>query len=531
MKQLEVKRRQIEYLAMALNIVLFLAIERKLGLEGSGFFLVPLMIFAMFWSFVGENVPDVLGKLIRVRRAKGQYRSVRKIRLYSMICQVFTGVIGTVLMLTFGSFLANNVYNCPYAGLMVWILSPLLFLRGMSQLLLGYCQGEGFELPAVSSCLLRPIVIYAFGTILGSRTGEYGAKVSALLKAEKYSSMYVGAGWCLAIVMAELFVILVLFIAFLGTRRMKKESEAESMRASVSLQGYAAASFRNVIFRALICFSELFPAAIGMMIFYHKTKDSAPLSYGTYFVGYFAVCILFYRLLNAVAVPFWGKVSSFYKRDEVRLGRVCFQGGIHLILGLGSILAACIAAMPAQIGGLAGFTSPNVVKIVLQGGAWIAFAALGFYFARMLMRFGKNLLVIGIGVLSNVVFVMIYLILWSDEKMALLSLTYACLISAAVYAVLLGAITVQLMGGRFQWVKVVLLPVGIAIAIGILQALCVKFLGEHLEGPYIVVFIGGIGFFAYWCILLLLRNFGEEELSVIPFGNILLSIGKLISAF
>ena len=72
---------------------------------------------------------------------------------------------------------------------------------------------------------------------------------------------------------------------------------------------------------------------------------------------------------------------------------------------------------------------------------------------------------------------------------------------------------------------------GIAIAIGILQALCVKFLGEHLEGPYVVVFIGGIGFFAYWCILLLLRNFSEEELSVIPFGNILLSIGKLISAF
>lgn len=531
MKQLEVKRRQIEYLAMALNVVLFLAIERKLGLEGSGFFLVPIMIFSMFWTFVGENLPDVLGKLIRVRRAKGQYRSVRKIRLYSLLCQTFTGIIGTVLMLIIGSALANKVYGCPYASLMVWILSPLLFLRGMSQLLLGYCQGEGFELPAVVSCLLRPVVIYVFGTILGTRTGEYGAKVSALLKAEKYSSMYVGTGWCLAIVMAEFLIILLLLLSFFGTRRMKKESEAESMRASVSFQGYAAASFRNVIFKALVCFSELFPVAIGMMIYYHKTQEGAPLSYGTYFVGYFAVCLLLYRLLNAVAVPFWGKVSSFYKRDEVRLGRVCFQGGIHLLLGLGGVLAACFAAMPSQIGAMAGFTSPNVAKIAFQGGAWILFASLGFYFARMLMRFGKNVLVVGIGILSNVLFVMVFMILWSDEKMALLSLMYACLISSAVYAVLLGAIMVQLMGGRFQWVKVVLLPAGLAIAIGIIQALCVKFLGEHLEGPYVVLFIGGIGFFAYWCILLLLRNFSEEELSVIPFGNVLLSLGKMMSVF
>ena len=123
------------------------------------------------------------------------------------------------------------------------------------------------------------------------------------------------------------------------------------------------------------------------------------------------------------------------------------------------------------------------------------------------------------------------MILWSDDKMALLSLMYACLISSAVYAVLLGAIMVQLMGGRFQWVKVVLLPAGLAIAIGIIQALCVKFLGEHLEGPYVVLFIGGIGFFAYWCALLLLRNFSEEELSVIPFGGILLSLGKMMSVF
>lgn len=531
MKQFEVKRKQIEYLSKAFEIVLFLAIERKLGLEGSGFFLVPLMLFFLFWTFVGENLPDVLAKLIRIRRAKGQFKSVQNIRWFSMICQIFMGALGTILMLTVGTALGEKVFGCPYSSLMIWILSPLLFLRGMSYLLLGYCQGEGSELPTVVTCILRLIVIYAFGIVLGSTSGEYGEKVSALLKVERYSAMYAGAGWCLAIVMAELVVILFLFFSFLGTRRRRQRGETESMRASVSFQGYVGACSRNMIFRSLIGFMELFPIAIGMMIFYHREGATSPLTYGTYFVGYFAVCLLLYRLLNAVAVPFWSKVAGFYKNDEVRLGRVCFHGGIHLIFSLALILCVCVSTMPAQVGALAGFTSPNLVKLVFQGSFWMLFASLGFYFSRMLMRFGKNALAVGMGVLSNVLFVMMFTILWTDEKMGLLALMYAGLISSAIYSVLLGAICVQILGGKMNWFKVVLLPLGVAAAVGILQALCVKFLGDHVESIFIVLIVGGVGFLAYYSVLVLLRNFSEEELSVIPFGGALLALGKMMGIY
>ena len=163
MRQFEIKRKQIEYLSMALEIVLLLAIERKLKLEGMGFFLIPIMLFAVAWTFVGESLPEVLAKLIRIRRSKGQHKSVKNIHRYSLICQIALGAIGTILMLTVGTYLAETVCVCPFASLMVWILSPLLFLRSMSSLLLGYCQGEGFELPAVIVCILRIVVIYGFG--------------------------------------------------------------------------------------------------------------------------------------------------------------------------------------------------------------------------------------------------------------------------------------------------------------------------------------------------------------------------------
>lgn len=531
MKQIEIRRKQIEYLTKAVEILLFLMIKKKLGLEGSGFFLVPLMLFTMFWPYFGETLPDALARLIRVRRNKGQYKSVKSIRWYAFLCQFVMGAIGTFLMLTLGSFLGERVFGCTYAGPMIWILSPLLFLRGISNLFLGYFQGEGFELPGVVSCVLRVIAIYAFGMILGGVSGEYGSKVSALLKGERYVGMYAGEGWCLGILMAELLVILVLFVFFLGMKGKKRNGDFEAVKDTASLPGYVSAVFQNKIYVSMVLFLEQFPVFMGMTLYYKRVGAKAPVTYGTFFVGYLAVCIFLVRLISALAVPYWPKVGGFFRQDDVRLGRVCFHGGIHLILSLSSILAAGVSAMASQVGALAGFTSPDLVKVVVQGSALIPFLCLAFYFSRILMRFKKSLLVIGMGILSDVLFVMIFSMMWSDEKHGLLALTYAGLISVGVYAVLLGAIAIQLVGGRMNWLKDVVIPLFLAVAAGILQALCVKFVGDKLESLYVVLLVGAGGFVVYWCALLYLRNFTEEELSVMPGGNVILSFGKMLGIY
>lgn len=531
MKQFEVKRKQIEYLSKAMEVVLFLLIERKLGLEGSGFFLVPVMIFYMLWTFLGEHLPDVLGKLIRSRRAKGQFRSIKDIRFYALLCQLVMGVIGAVLMLTLGTFLGEKVFACPYSSLMIWILAPLPFLRGISQLFLGYCQGEGFELPAVITCILRIVVIYVLGTIFGAVAMQQGEKISALLKMERYVAMYAGAGWCLAIVTTELAMVLFLFLSFLGTRKMKKNVESESMKASVSLEGYVGAASRNMIFKALIHFMEVFPVAIGMMIYYQREGEGAPLTYATFFVGYFAVCLVLYYLMTTIAIPYWGKVTGYIRKDEMRLARTCFHGGIHQLFAFSVMISAGISTMASQVGALTGFTSPNLVKVVIPGSFWILFASLAFYFSRMLMRLGKNLMVVLMALLSDVVFVMVFLIFWSDEKMGLMALTYAGLFAAGIYAVLLGAMAIQLIGGRVNWLKIMGIPLGAAALVTAVQVIAVRLLGEQLQALYVVLGVGGVGMFLYLCALLMLRNFSQEELSMMPLGGVLYSLGQMLSVF
>ena len=70
-----------------------------------------------------------------------------------------------------------------------------------------------------------------------------------------------------------------------------------------------------------------------------------------------------------------------------------------------------------------------------------------------------------------------------------------------------------------------------AIIVGAIQYVCVKLLATYLKDLYLALAAGLAGFILFWCGLLLARDFGEEELSVIPFGGLLYSLGQMLGVF
>ena len=126
---------------------------------------------------------------------------------------------------------------------------------------------------------------------------------------------------------------------------------------------------------------------------------------------------------------------------------------------------------------------------------------------------------------------MLFLIFSKDGKMGILALMYASLLSAVVYALMLAALCVSVIGGKANWFQIIGLPaVGLAIMGGI-QYVCVKFMGMYLKDLFIVVGVGGLGIFFYLCGLLFARNFDEEELSLIGSGKFLFGLGKMLGVF
>lgn len=397
--------------------------------------------------------------------------------------------------------------------------------------MLGFSQGEGTELPAVTAAVMRPILTYGFGILFSGTFRGYGEKVSLLLKQEHYTAMYIGAGWCLAMTMSELIILLMSVLGYLRIRRKRKFEENESRRSYDVYAALFGTLYGNMGGKVLIRLLEIFPILAGMILYYTRTEENAPAGFGSYFVGYLAVCLAVIFLLNAVTVPLWGKVAGFRRRDEKRMACVSFQGGIHLLFTLGFWAAASISVLAVQVGGMVGFTSPNLVKIMVPGSFWILFMALVFYFSRMLMRLGKGMVAIGIGILCDVLFLLVFLILWSNANMGILAFLYATLITTAVQAILLGALCTQMLGLKMEWIKVFVIPLFVGALATFPEYLVAKFLTVYLGNALTVLLSAGIGLLVLLCVLLYLRNFNEEELDVIPLGRFLHSLGDMLGVF
>ena len=74
-----------------------------------------------------------------------------------MLFQIAEGLLGTVLCMSLGWILLEKVFLVPYGSMILWILSPALFLRCIQSVFLGYFQSEGSEMPSAVSSVLRQV--------------------------------------------------------------------------------------------------------------------------------------------------------------------------------------------------------------------------------------------------------------------------------------------------------------------------------------------------------------------------------------
>ena len=106
MNQVEVKRKQIQFFAYALAVINVWIFGRKLGNNGSA-----LLVFAFFWILTGKNIPDRMGKLLRGRSAKGQYKNVSIMRRNMMLFQMAAGLLAALFCAAAGYTVLEKIFR------------------------------------------------------------------------------------------------------------------------------------------------------------------------------------------------------------------------------------------------------------------------------------------------------------------------------------------------------------------------------------------------------------------------------------
>lgn len=531
MNQAEIKRRQAEQIAGILNLVTVFLIGNQMEKGGITYMSAAVYTCFLMGVLVSGGLSDALGKLLRSRRNRGQYRNILALRKSAFVFQGVLGLVGTAVTAVLAQAAAEGLFKIRYCVFVIIALSPAVLLRTISCVLQGYFQGEAAELPRAVSGILRQFFTLGFGFLFCSILGDYGEKISSLLRETNFTPMYRCLGAALAVCLAEVFTVLFLFILFKGSRRRESRMKQDGTYTGISswdcIRGLSAGRW----FRCCSEFLVGLPLLLGLALFGRKNQEEAGMlfQYDTYASRYLVVCGILVFLLCFLALPVTGKVFQYFRREEGRFARIVFQSGVHMGLVHGIFLSVFVAVMGTQISACLGGDSAELAGQMLRSGSSIiVLAALSLYFARFLQGMGKKYLLLCVLAFSAGAFLLLYFL---TEKTGVLALVYGGVAAASVLCAALGVLAYRQMKIRMDWLGVLVLPLGAGGLAGLVCMLSGMLLTEALGAFPTVLVSFVLSGMVYWILLLMLRNFKEQELEILPGGRLMGKIGQILHRY
>lgn len=534
MNQVEVKRRQTEIGSYIIGFINILIFGRKLGNNGIAYLVIALECYVFFLTFSSGCLSDTLGKMLRSRIAKGQYKNSLRIRRRVLILQGSIGVVCSILTGVLSGLLAQKLFRVQHSTFILIILCPALVLRTVSAVLIGSFQGEGSELPGAVAAPLRQLLVMGFGLMFSDILGNYGTKVSNLLGDESYVAMYGAVGIAIAIVLAELFVVIFLTVITLGSKNSVRQREREGMRQTDSLLNTFRILYASMGMNLLLRIFELLPVWIGTLFYRKSTVDLSAFSeaFGLFCGKFSALCGIPAMLICMMSVSGINRIATTYRKEDYRTAKTIFQCGIHVIFVHGVFFAIFTAIMAEQLAGMVNGTDNAVLTGLFRCGcALILLVPLYFYLSRILIRMGRKYHLLGCLGLSVILFVIVLSALLNGGSAGVLALVYAEVAAVAFACVTTGFLCFKLLHTGMNWLQIVAVPLGAGCVAGLISMFIGKLFTPHL-GYSVTAFICLIiSFMLYWVMILLCRSFKEQDLKYIPGGALIRAAGQTLRVF
>lgn len=533
MNQVEVRRRQLQAVSMILTLLTLAVVSRLTGYNGAAYTAAAVEALAMIWLIVSGSLSDTLGRLLRVRSSKGQHRNAARLRRNALMFQMAFGLMGSLFLFFGAEWISGSVFGLPYSTFILMVLSPTIFLRSVSAVMLGYFQGEGTEFPTAVSGVIRQLFILGLSLLFGRMLGDYGEKVSKLLVQDNFTSMYGGVGVALAVSVTEIFIVVFLFLIYRGSRRFKDTAPQEGMRSVDSFADSIQILWVGRGWQWLTNLLLFLPIPLGL-IFLLKggLDDERVIEYGIYAALYWVLCGIGTALVVMTLVPVCSRTIGFLRKDEQRFAKNTFQGGIHIGVVHAAFVSVFLTVMAPQLARVFCAEYEETARRMLQGGSFvILFLSLVMYFGRFLSMTGGKMLVLGSVGISDVVYVVSATVLLNSGRVGVLSLIYAGILGAGVLCILLGALSFRQLRVQIDWLQLLLVPACVAAVAALICLLLGKVFTPHLGDLVTLIVAFAVSFALYWTALLLLRNFRESELETMPGGKLVRGLGQMLRIF
>lgn len=493
MGQNRIKRQQMELLSGIMGCMMLLLFGRLLEDNGMAYLGLAYLTVGVVQTMLCGGVEEGLGKILKTRKEKGQYRNVEVTRRRILIWQGCLSFLATILLLIGAGFFAEHIFQIHYSTVLIRILAVSLFFRGVTSVMLGCFLGEEKEGLATLIPLVRQFLVLVFGLFFANRLGDYGAKVSGLLGNDAYMAMYAGMGIAVAVSLTELLLFLFVCFQFMRRKRMYKGDGEEGMRQVDSLFGTFRSFYGGVWMPMLF---KLFPVLILWMgmFFYHQNEGD-----GVVFAEYFG--ILCGKFLPLCGIPFLViciLLRIIYLRKS-RIAGKSYQKGLRMAVVSALFFTMYLAVMSGQLAGMFGGNGSKVLgEMFGYGSSLILVGIVFFYLSHLLILYEKRKVLPPVYGLMTIVYVIAASLGLRGDEAQIMVLICAGMIAVAIGDILLGLLCSRLLHVHVDWLRTVAIPIGIVAVVGLLCMLLGKIFTPHL-GDFVTALVNlVISGILYW---------------------------------
>lgn len=510
---------------------IYLTNKEGFGDEGNAIYSSAFQIYALFLTITSIGIPNAVAKLVSGRLATGDTKGAHRIFKISILAFGFLGFIISLFVYLFAHTIATNWLQIPEAELSLLALSPSIFFVSITSVIKGYFNGRENLSVGANSQTIEQI----FRTSITIILIEFIAKTTGL------DTKVMAAGAAVASTLAEIICFIYLYKYY---RSVQKEI-ANEIKISVN---YKYTGRRKTIKEILFVSVPMSIAPIigginknidsmtivrGLKNF--MTDTEAKLQYGI-LSGKIDTLVAFPLSFNAAFTSTLIPAVSSAKATgnfDIAKRKVEFSMLISLLIGLPCTMGMIILAEP--ILKLLFPNQPSGALLLQISSVSITFIMLNQNISAVLHGLGKTIipaiaLIIGsfIKLALNTILVKI------NPNICIIGGTVGAAISTVICNIFTFIVSIYILKRNMYinfGIEKIIKPIIATIIMSIPMIFVYNNLLSIISYKMSIILTILISILIYLILILVLNIFSEHEIKLLPFGNFIYKVLKLLKIY
>ena len=515
-------RKQIGYISLIISVLSVYVFRNVLKDTGLGYLAPVYLVTVMIWQLFGDGSSDVISRLVRVKLSKGQKNSALAVLSTSGFLLSVYALIGAVLTGVLNYYLMDAAFGLSKGRFLGFYLSIFIFFRIINEYLIGYDLSASGDKAVCIAIVLRQLLRILSGYPFMMIMYEKGEKISALLIDDEFKYIYAVSGVFLGLCLAEFLVFVFLFIVRLGLK----------IRASKGYETYSSGDSSSYVFISLwrrrlgnILVGLSFSVFIFSWLVSAGGAQNAGIAFGIIILPFLLSSAVTLYETSSSSVRWLGAV----RKKERGNSRAYFDCGIHIAVissvfiasfysGASKVIMKIMAEEPSAL-----LTAELVISVVAS-----VIYSLTLFSDDICAARDDRIPRIVAALVSSVMGILSVRLCIGTGMNIYRSLSVSLLVFSLTGTVVWYIITFFRMNMVYDPLRNILIPVISGAVNAIVILIITNFASAHLGNLFTVLICIPISLIVYNAILLLLRNYTDTETGLMPFGNMLISLGQIL---